>query len=231
MVKAQHPTGDPVVQQEHAGVLDTRVSRRSVLKAAGLGAGAAALATVPVAAASRKGATATGAGKANQVKGGTIRLGAFEGGLVDGLLPWKSFGQEFFWNWSAQPLVSIAPDGSILYDLATGFEVSEDGLTYTFSLVEGATWHDGTPVTAADVAFTYNTGLKATTGEPSEPCVQASTTLALDLPKVGVVAMAARPYVGELYLADLGIPRAVYEQNGVMVGPTFSDGPIVRLRR
>ena len=83
------------------------------------------------------------------------------------------------------------------------------------------------PALALDVP----TGLKATTGEPSEPCVQASTTLALDLPKVGVVAMAARPYVGELYLADLGIPRAVYEQNGVMVGPTFSDGPIVRLRR
>jgi len=164
VVKAQNPTGDPVAQQGHAGVLDTRVSRRSVLKAAGLGAGAAALATVPVAAASRKGATATGAGRMNQVMGGTIRLGAFEGGLVDGLLPWKSFGQEFFWNWSAQPLVSIAPDGSILYDLATGFEVSEDGLTYTFSLVEGATWHDGTPVTAADVAFTYNTGLKVGAG-------------------------------------------------------------------
>ncbi|WNL42603.1 ABC transporter substrate-binding protein [Halomonas sp. PAMB 3264] len=30
------------------------------------------------------------------------------------------------------------------------WEVSEDGLTYTFTLREGLTWHDGSPVTAAD---------------------------------------------------------------------------------
>lgn len=81
------------------------------------------------------------------------------------------------------------------------------------------------------LALDLPTGLKATTGEPTEPCVQATTTLALDLPKVGIVASAARQYVGELYLADLGIPRAVYEQLGVTVGPTFSEGPIVRVRR
>lgn len=83
------------------------------------------------------------------------------------------------------------------------------------------------PVLALDLP----TGLKATTGDVAEPCVRASTTLALDLPKVGVVAANARPYVGELYLADLGIPRAVYERTGVLVGSTFADGPIVRLRR
>ncbi|MCA9831254.1 MAG: NAD(P)H-hydrate epimerase [Dehalococcoidia bacterium] len=83
------------------------------------------------------------------------------------------------------------------------------------------------PTLALDVP----TGLKATTGEPTEPCIEATTTLALDLPKVGVVAPAARPYVGELYLADLGIPRAVYERAGVIVGSTFADGPIIRIRR
>lgn len=38
-------------------------------------------------------------------------------------------------------------------DLAT-WSKSEDGLTWTFSLSEEATWHDGNPVTAGDVAFT-----------------------------------------------------------------------------
>lgn len=33
--------------------------------------------------------------------------------------------------------------------------VSEDGLTYTFHIRDDATWHDGTPVTSRDVAFTY----------------------------------------------------------------------------
>ncbi len=37
--------------------------------------------------------------------------------------------------------------------LATGWEGSADGLTVTFKLREGATWHDGKPFTSADVAF------------------------------------------------------------------------------
>lgn len=36
------------------------------------------------------------------------------------------------------------------------WEVSPDGLTWTFHLNEGLTWHDGVPVTAEDVAFTYH---------------------------------------------------------------------------
>lgn len=35
-------------------------------------------------------------------------------------------------------------------------EVSEDGKTWTFKIREGVTWQDGTPLTAQDVAFTYN---------------------------------------------------------------------------
>lgn len=38
--------------------------------------------------------------------------------------------------------------------LATSWEISEDGLTYTFTLRDDAQWHDGTPVTAEDVKFT-----------------------------------------------------------------------------
>ena len=36
-------------------------------------------------------------------------------------------------------------------------EISDDGLEYTFSIREGIEFHDGTPLTAADVAFTYET--------------------------------------------------------------------------
>ena len=39
--------------------------------------------------------------------------------------------------------------------LATGAEPSEDFRTWTVSLRDGVTWHDGTPFGAADVAFTY----------------------------------------------------------------------------
>jgi peptide/nickel transport system substrate-binding protein len=45
---------------------------------------------------------------------------------------------------------------TIVPDLATGWEISEDGLTYTFTLREGVTFHDETPFTAADVVATFN---------------------------------------------------------------------------
>lgn len=41
--------------------------------------------------------------------------------------------------------------------LAKSWEISEDGLTYTFHLREDATWHDGEPFTAHDVVFTAKT--------------------------------------------------------------------------
>jgi len=39
--------------------------------------------------------------------------------------------------------------------LAESWDVSKDGLTYTFKLKKGVTWHDGKPFTARDVAFTF----------------------------------------------------------------------------
>jgi len=39
--------------------------------------------------------------------------------------------------------------------LAREWSVAEDGKTWTFKLHEGAKWHDGTPLTAEDVVFTY----------------------------------------------------------------------------
>ena len=41
--------------------------------------------------------------------------------------------------------------------LARSWDVSEDGLTVTIKLVEGATFHDGKPITSADVAFSIET--------------------------------------------------------------------------
>ncbi|RTR03364.1 peptide ABC transporter substrate-binding protein [Halomonas nitroreducens] len=50
-------------------------------------------------------------------------------------------------------LVKKGPDGEILPGMATSWEVSEDGLTYTFHLREDAAWSDGEPVTAEDFVF------------------------------------------------------------------------------
>ena len=49
------------------------------------------------------------------------------------------------------------PDLTIGYDLATDYSVSEDGLTWTVTIRDDVKFTDGEPLTAADVAFTYNT--------------------------------------------------------------------------
>lgn len=47
-------------------------------------------------------------------------------------------------------------DGSLAPDLMADVSHSEDGLVYTFTIREGVKFHDGEPLTAADVSFTYN---------------------------------------------------------------------------
>lgn len=54
-------------------------------------------------------------------------------------------------------LTVTTPDLKIAYDLATGMEVSEDGLTWTVTIRDDVHFTDGEKLTAADVAFTYNT--------------------------------------------------------------------------
>lgn len=51
-------------------------------------------------------------------------------------------------------LVNYGYDYDVHGDLAEDWEISEDGLTYTFTLVDGATWSDGEDVTSEDVVWT-----------------------------------------------------------------------------
>lgn len=47
-------------------------------------------------------------------------------------------------------------DGSFTLSLADSVSVSDDGLVYTYKIRDGIKWHDGEPLTADDIAFTYN---------------------------------------------------------------------------
>src|SRR5690606_27714682 len=56
---------------------------------------------------------------------------------------------------------NVSPHG------ATDWDVSDDGLVYTFHLNEDVKWSDGTPVTAGDYEFSIKTGLDPALASPT----------------------------------------------------------------
>lgn len=81
------------------------------------------------------------------------------------------------------------------------------------------------PILALDVP----SGLEATTGDASTPCIRATATLTLALPKTGLRPSKAAVFVGEILLADIGVPPVAWRSLGLDVGHVFDEGPIVRL--
>ncbi len=84
-------------------------------------------------------------------------------------------------------LVTFPPDSveSVIPNLAKEWAISEDGLTYTFTLDERATFSDGSPVTAADVVFSFNR-TKNITGNPS---FLATTIASVEAPDDATVVL------------------------------------------
>lgn len=66
-------------------------------------------------------------------------------------------------------LVRLSGDLLVEPDLAESWEISEDGLTYTFTLREGAAFSDGSPITAADVVWSFTHALDPSTGAWTGP--------------------------------------------------------------
>ncbi len=65
-------------------------------------------------------------------------------------------GQSYIAEWPIfDSLVELDDKLNVKPLLAEAWEVSRDGLTYTFKLKKGVRWHDGKPFTARDVAFTF----------------------------------------------------------------------------
>lgn len=83
------------------------------------------------------------------------------------------------------------------------------------------------PVLSLDVP----SGIDAGSGTIFEPAVRATATLTLALPKEGLRTPEVKAQVGELYLADISVPPALYAGPGLrlQVGPIFAESDIVRL--
>ncbi|HSV38721.1 MAG TPA: ABC transporter substrate-binding protein [Nocardioidaceae bacterium] len=118
---------------------------------------------------------------------------------IDSFNPFAGYEAPSYEAWSLTYdfLVNYSmKDMSPTAGLATDWETSDDGLTWTFKVREGVKWSDGVPLTAADVAYTYNRildgGGEAGTWGSYLTSVETATapdptTLVLTLSKVNAV--------------------------------------------
>ena len=85
------------------------------------------------------------------------------------------------------------------------------------------------PVLALDTP----SGLDSTTGEAHVSTIVANATMTLALPKAGLLTATAQPFVGELYLSDIGVPDWVYQKIGrdAELGRMFVHSDIVKIRQ
>jgi len=92
----------------------------------------------------------------NATPGGTFRFGRLEDSDV--LDPVTTALNTSIWYFMSiyDQLIRVAPDGiSLEPSLAESWDISEDGLTYTFHLRPNVLFSDGTPLTSADVLYSW----------------------------------------------------------------------------
>ncbi len=83
------------------------------------------------------------------------------------------------------------------------------------------------PVLALDTP----SGLDTTTGIPAASCIHAKATMTFALPKTGLVTPQAQSFVGDLYVADIGVPPELYKRMGIIVDPIFSQETIIHFNK
>jgi len=128
-------------------------------------------------------------------RGGTLRLPGDEPTVLDPALVRDVVSAEYVVEVFGG-LVTLSPALEVVPDLAESWTVDPRGTVYTFTLRAGVTFHDGTPVTAADVAFAVERACDPATGSP----------------------------VAETYLGDVvGCGRKLAGRSGAVTGVTVID--------
>jgi len=120
----------------------------------------------------------------------------------------------------------VAPPPAVVLDGLIGYSLRGAPFGRTAELIRWANSLEA-PILALDVP----SGLDPTTGVAFDPTMHATATMTLALPKQGLRRPEALPLVGELYLADISVPPALYERAslGVSSEPIFALDDILRI--
>jgi NAD(P)H-hydrate epimerase len=123
---------------------------------------------------------------------------------------------------SLAELSALLANMDLVFDALVGYSLRGAPREPVASFIRAAN-----AASALRLSLDIPSGLDGDSGIPQEPCFRANTTLTLAWPKVGLLSENTRPYVGDLYLADIGVPDPVYRALGVDRGQVFARGPIV----
>ena len=122
-------------------------------------------------------------------------------------------------------LTQFMPDGTIQPKLAQKWTVSPNSLVYTFTLVPNAKFHDGTPITAADVKFTLDAARDPKTQSSDEGLETVKSVEVLTPRTVRVTLTRVTPQ----FLAEGGargiVPKHLLEGKDLSTG-AFNQKPI-----
>ncbi|AUS80499.1 peptide ABC transporter substrate-binding protein [Actinoalloteichus sp. AHMU CJ021] len=130
------------------------ISRRSLL-AGGLGAlGATWLAAGCSSSGPASRALPVEAATGDPASGGVLRIARPPASDAETLDPASALSAYEYLGAVYNRLTRIGEDGSVVADLAEGWEPSPDGTRWTFALRRGVTFHDGRPFTSADARYT-----------------------------------------------------------------------------
>jgi NAD(P)H-hydrate epimerase len=115
-------------------------------------------------------------------------------------------------------------NADLIVDALIGYGLSGDPRQPVAEWIDKAN-NSGTPILALDAP----SGLDTMLGTPGDPCIKATATLTLALPKAGLLSEQAQEYVGELYLADISVPPELYRHMGIEVPKIFERDSIVQI--
>lgn len=116
------------------------------------------------------------------------------------------------------------PPSDLVIDAIIGYGLSGDPHGKARDLIQLAN-SSHAPILSLDIP----SGLDADSGQLLTPHIRAATTLTLGLPKAGQLAQPGRDACGDLYLADVGVPSALYARLGIEAPAVFARDPLLRL--
>lgn len=118
-------------------------------------------------------------------------------------------------------LITLAPDMTPQPSLAKSWEISKDGLTYTFHLQEGVKWHDGKPLTSADVVYSFSEFLPKAFARTRSVMARTESITAPD--DKTVVFKLKEPYAAFMLIFEVSggtiVPKHLYEGTDIFKNP------------